>query len=199
MASLWCQTGAMDPGTYVGNIRQELDVAADPGGDDARAMAERLVAPLESALRLALLDALSDAADEITRDLAPGSVHLRPRGREPGFVVPPPPSEPIDQADAPAAELAPVAPQDDDGAMSRVNLRLSENLKGQIEEAAERAGLAVNGWVVRTGPPPPAGRRGGVAGTGGVARPPSAALVDGRARRTDRAARGSQRYTGWVR
>jgi hypothetical protein len=169
----------MDLGTYVSNIRQELALAAEAGGDDARALAERLAAPLESALRLALLDALSDAADEITRDLAPGSVHLRLRGREPGFVVTPPPSEPIDQVDAPAAELPPVALQDDDGAMARVNLRLSENLKGQIEEAAERAGLSVNGWLVRA----------------------AAAALDGsgQSRRTDRAARGSQRYTGWVR
>jgi hypothetical protein len=169
----------MDLGTYVSNIRQELALAAEAGGDDARALAERLAAPLESALRLALLDALSDAADEITRDLAPGSVHLRLRGREPGFVVTPPPSEPVDQVDAPAAGLPPVAPQDDDGAMARVNFRLSENLKGQIEEAAERAGLSVNGWLVRA----------------------AAAALDGsgQSRRTDRAARGSQRYTGWVR
>jgi hypothetical protein len=169
----------MDLGTYVSTIRQELAVAAEAGGDDARALAERLVAPLESALRLALLDALSDAADEITRDLAPGSVHLRLRGREPGFVVTPPPSEPVDQLDAPAAELPPVAAQDDDGAMARVNFRLSENLKGQIEEAAERAGLSVNGWLVRA----------------------AAAALDGngQSRRPDRAARGSQRYTGWVR
>jgi hypothetical protein len=172
----------MDLGTYVSNIRQELALAADAGGDDARALAERLAAPLESALRLALLDALSDAADEITRELAPGSVHLRLRGREPGFVVTPPPAEPNDQADAPAAELPPAPPQDDDGAMARVNFRLSENLKGQIEEAAERAGLSVNGWLVRA----------------------AAAALDGggqsrRTDRTDRAARGSQRYTGWVR
>ena len=169
----------MDLGTYVSNIRQELAVAADAGGDDARALAERLAAPLESALRLALLDALSDAADEITRDLAPGSVHLRLRGREPGFVVTPPPAEPLDQVDAPADELPPVVPQDDDGAMARVNFRLSENLKGQIEEAAERAGLSVNAWLVRA----------------------AAAALDGsgQSRRTDRAARGSQRYTGWVR
>jgi hypothetical protein len=169
----------MDLGTYVSNIRQELAVAAEAGGDDARALAERLVAPLDSALRLALLDALSDAADEITRDLAPGSVHLRLRGREPAFVVTPPPGEPADQVDTPAAELPPVASQDDDGAMSRVNFRLSENLKGQIEEAAERAGLSVNGWLVRA----------------------AAAALDGggQSRRPDRAARGSQRYTGWVR
>jgi hypothetical protein len=169
----------MDLGTYVSNIRQELAVAADAGGEDARAVAERLAAPLESALRLALLDALSDAADEITRDLAPGSVHLRLRGREPGFVVTPPPSESIDDA-VPAAELPPVAPEDDDGAMARVNLRLTESLKGRIENAAERAGLSVNGWLVRAA---------------------AAALdADGQGFRPDRrAARGSQRYTGWVR
>jgi hypothetical protein len=165
----------MDLGTYVSAIRQDLAVAAEAGGDDARALAERLAAPLESALRLALLDALSDAADEITRDLAPGSVHLRLSGREPGFVVTPPPTEPTDQSDA-AAELPMVAAPDDDGAMARVNLRLSENLKGQIEEAAERAGLSVNGWLVRA----------------------AAAALDTGARPA-RAARGSQRYTGWVR
>jgi hypothetical protein len=166
----------MDLGPYVSNIRHELAVAADAGGDDARALAERLVAPLESALRLALLDALSDAADEITRDLAPGSVHVRLRGREPGFVVTPPPTEPVDEPAASAAGLPPAAPEDDDGAMARVNFRLAESLKGRIEEAAERAGLSVNGWLVRA----------------------AAAALDGddRGRRT---ARGSQRYTGWVR
>src|SRR5208282_5692535 len=127
---------------YVATLRQELAAAAQMAGNEARELAERLATALESAARLALLEALSDAADEITRDLAPGSVHLRLRGREPGFVVTPPPSEPLDKSDAPAAELPPVAPQDDDGAMARVNFRLSENLKGQIEEAAERAGLS---------------------------------------------------------
>jgi hypothetical protein len=169
----------MDLGSYVSNIRHELALAADAGGEDARVLAERLAAPLESALRLALLDALSDAADEITRDLAPGSVHLRLRGREPAFVVTQPPSESLDEAGAPAGELPPVAPEDDDGAMARVNFRLTENLKGRIEEAAERAGLSVNGWLVRAS---------------------AAALdADGGGRGDRRAARGSQRLTGWVR
>ena len=66
----------MDLTPYVSNLRHELAVAADAGGDDARALAERLTAPLESAVRLVLLDALSTAAAEITRDLAPGSVDL---------------------------------------------------------------------------------------------------------------------------
>jgi hypothetical protein len=170
----------MDLGPYVSNIHHELAVAADAGGQDARALAERLAAPLESALRLALLDALSAAADEITRDLAPGSVHLRLRGREPDFVVTPPPAEPFGEASGPAGELPRVAPEDDDGAMARVNFRLTENLKARIEDAAERAGLSVNSWLVRAA---------------------AAALeADGDGRRGERrAARGSQRLTGWVR
>src|SRR6187455_2408453 len=84
----------MDLSPYVDGIRRELSVAAEAGGEDARALAERLTAPLESAVRLALLEALSAAADEITRDLAPGSVEVRLRGRDPDFVVTPPPAEP---------------------------------------------------------------------------------------------------------
>src|SRR5882672_3270640 len=76
---------------YVDNLRRELAVAAEAGGEDARALAERLTASLESAARLSLLEALSAAADEITRDLAPGSVEVRLRGRDPEFVVTPPP------------------------------------------------------------------------------------------------------------
>ena len=40
-----------------------------------------------------LLDALSAAADEITRELAPGSVELRLRAGEPDFVVTPAPAD----------------------------------------------------------------------------------------------------------
>src|SRR6266480_2930672 len=98
----------MDLTPYVSNLRHELAVAADAGGDDARALAERLTAPLESAVRLVLLDALSAAAAEITRDLAPGSVDLRLRGREPSFVVTPPPTDQwFEGPDAPGATVLP--------------------------------------------------------------------------------------------
>src|SRR3979490_1966524 len=129
----------MDLTQYVGDLRHQLTVAAEAGGGDRRGRAERLTAPLESATRLALLDALSAAADEITRDLAPGSVHVRLRGREPSFGVTPPPAR------APLPPPAP-APDGDEGATARINFRLGEHLKGRIEEAAERAGLSVNSW-----------------------------------------------------
>jgi hypothetical protein len=171
----------MDLGTYVSNLRHELAVAAEAGGEDARALAERLTAPLESAVRLALLDALSAAADEITRDLAPGSVHLRLRGREPSFVVTPPLADSFGEPDTSAVGAPPpVSPDGEDGAMARINFRLAEHLKGRIEEAADQAGLSVNGWLVRAA---------------------AAALEsDDRGRRFERRApRGEQRYTGWVR
>ena len=83
----------MDLTQYVENLRRELAVAAAAGGEDARVLAERLTAPLESAIKLMLLEALSAAADEITRELAPGSVELRLRAGEPDFVVTPAPGD----------------------------------------------------------------------------------------------------------
>ena len=210
----------MDLTPYVSNLRHELAIAADAGGDDARALAERLTAPLESAVRLVLLDALSAAAAEITRDLAPGSVDLRLRGREPSFVVTPPPAEQrrdptddvtemrtdrvtlsrdansgfdeigprlssealvkFDEPGLPAADVPPVMPEGEEGAAARISFRLTEHLKGRIEEAAAQAGLSVNAWLVRAA---------------------SAALESGdRGSRSDRRAPwGGQRYTGWVR
>lgn len=170
----------MDLTPYVDTLRDQLAVAAESGGQDARALAERLVAPLESAARLALLEALSAAAEEITRDLAPGSVDLRLRGREPGFVVTLPPSDTV-PPEAPVDDVPPPAPIDaEEGAMTRINLRLSENLKGRIEDAATTAGLSLNAWLVRAA---------------------GAALgSDDTARHTERRPkRGSERYTGWVR
>src|SRR3954452_18123970 len=83
----------MDLTPYVDTLRRELAVAAEAGGEDARQLAERLTAPLESATRLTLLNVLSAAMDEITRELAPGSVDVRLRGLDPDLVVPPPPAD----------------------------------------------------------------------------------------------------------
>jgi len=167
----------MDLTSYVTRLREELAEAAELGGADARALAERLTAPMDSAFRLALLDALSAAADEITRDLAPGSVELRLRGGSPGFVVTPPPVEHVG-AEPAAAEPAEFAEIPDDGAVSRINFRLPDQLKTRIEEAAGRDGLSVNAWLVRAA---------------------TAAVQPGDRPRTSRAAVGGERFTGWAR
>jgi len=174
----------MDLRPYVENLRNEFAVAAEGADPDGRALAERLFTQLEAATRLTLLDALSDAADEITRELAPGSVHVRLRGREPAFEVTlaSPQIEDADEAAGPAAAPAPVlAPDGDDGGTSRINLRLPDYLKASIEEAAGRAGLSVNGWLVRA-----------AAGAVGASDP------DRRpARRAE--SRSGQHFTGWAR
>jgi hypothetical protein len=127
---------------YVDSVRHELSVAAAAGGQDAQALAERLTAPLESAIRLVLLEALSEAAQQITRDLAPGSVDVRLRGRDPEFSV----STGIE--DGPDA--AAVMPEsDDDGGTWRVTLRLPEHLRAHVDAAARGDGLSVNAWLVR--------------------------------------------------
>lgn len=138
----------MNISQYAENLRHELLVAAEAGGDEARALAERLTAPLESATRLVLLEALSDAAAEITSELAPGSVDVRLRGRDPEFVVTRAPSNNALE-DVGHAPTAPSTPEADEGSTTRTTLRLPEQLKGRVEEAASREGLSVNTWLVR--------------------------------------------------
>jgi hypothetical protein len=170
----------MDLTSYVGNLGREFATLAEAGGEEARALVERLTGPLESAIRMTLLEALSAAADEITRDLAPGSVELRLRGRDPDFVVTVPPAE-----GAPAAAEA--VPDDDlpfteESPAARINVRLPEQLKAAVEQAAAREGRSVNAWLVR-------------AAAAGVQRadrdqPPA---LPGTAKRA------KQGFTGWVR
>jgi hypothetical protein len=135
----------MDLTFYVSNLGREFATLAEAGGDEARAMVERLTGSLESAIRMTLLDALSAAADEITRELAPGSVELRLRGRDPSFVVTPPPAEPIED-DPAIADDALIA---EEGPGSRINVRLPDRLKAAVEEAAAKEGRSVNAWLVR--------------------------------------------------
>ncbi|GAA4621466.1 hypothetical protein GCM10023196_009760 [Actinoallomurus vinaceus] len=140
--------------SYVAQLRQELAVAAETGGDEARELAERLTAPLQSAVRLVLLEALSAAAEEITRELAPGSVDVRLRRGEPEFVVETPATGAEEEtAGATAPEVEPAPPVSygaKDGTVSRISLRLPEELKNRAEQAADREGLSVNAWLVRT-------------------------------------------------
>jgi hypothetical protein len=161
----------MDLRPYVEDIHRQLISAAEAGGEDARAVAERLIAPLDAAMRLALQDVLAAAADEITTELAPGSVELRLRGRDPEFVVTPPPADvPAGPAESTAV---PAVVDGDDGAMSRINVRMPEHLKARVEGAAAGEGLSVNAWLVRaaaaaverTGPGRPAERRAPQGGT----------------------------------
>ncbi|MGY1778783.1 hypothetical protein [Geodermatophilus sp. SYSU D01036] len=169
----------MDLTPFVEQLRRELVLAAAPGGEEARELAERLTAPLESSVRLALLSALSAAAEELTGQLAPGAVDVRLRGSEIGFVVTPPPAA-AEPHDTPAPEA--VLPDGDDGSTIRITLRLPEQLKVRVEEAAARLGSSVNTWLVR-------------AVSDAVTRTDRPAAPEARRSRWS----SGQSYTGWVR
>jgi HicB family len=173
----------MDLGPYLQDIHRQMEAAAEAGGEEARAVAERIAAPLEAAIRLALQDVLAAAAEEITVELAPGSVELRLRGRDPEFVVTPPAGPSVEEEQAGEGdwpgESVPAGSGQGEGTVSRINLRLPESLKARIEQAASAEGLSVNSWLVR-------------AASAGLGRADSA-------RRRERRPRGAQRYTGWAR
>lgn len=162
----------MDLGTYVGDLQRQLVDAAEHGTGETRAVAERLAAGLDAATRLVLLDALSTAAGEITRDLAPGSVDLRLRGREVEFVVTPAGGESdADERTVPSVDL-------DDASTSRTTLRLPDALKVRVDEAAAADGLSVNTWLVRA---------------------VAAALEPRRRRSAQRTLRTGDSFAGWAR
>lgn len=162
----------MELGRYVSDLQRQLLDAAENGTDDTRAVAERLVGGLDAAARLVLLDALSTAAGEITRDLAPASVDLRLRGRDIEFVV----TQPTTESDA---DERPIASVDlDDASTSRTTLRLPDALKTRVDEAATTDGVSVNTWLVRA----------------------IAAALDPKQRRaTQRTLRTGDNFAGWAR
>jgi hypothetical protein len=170
----------MDLSPYVDQLRRELAASAELGGDEARALAERLTGPLEASLRLALLSALSSAAEEITSQLAPGSVDVRLRGGDLGFVVIPPPAAEHEDEPAPVPPPSPGA-EADEGGTARITLRLPEPLKARIEDAAGREGFSVNTWLVR-------------AVSRGLDPAESSSSPDRRRNRWS-----GQQYSGWVR
>jgi hypothetical protein len=156
---------------YVDAVRHELGLAASAGGADAEALAQRLTAPLDSALRLVLLEALSEAAEQITRELAPSAVHVRLNGRDPEFTVDrAAPAEPVMASGPSGADIA----DDDRGGTWRVTLRLPESLRAGVEAAARGEGVSVNAWLVRSA----------TAALGGSA---------------DRTRSGGKSFSGWVR
>lgn len=166
----------MDLDRYLAELRVRLAATAEIGDAEARALAERLSVALEAATRLTVLEVLSDAASEITRQIAPGSVDVLLRGTDPHLVV----TRPTESA---FAEITPASAPDeeealDDTVTSRTTLRLPDRLKARVEQAAAEDGLSVNSWLVRA----------------------IAAALEPKSRRAARReTRGGDSFTGWAR
>jgi uncharacterized protein (DUF1778 family) len=162
---------------YTQQVHEQLRAAAALGDERTQQVAAALATAAESAVRLAILAALSDAAAELTSTLAATggpAVTVALDGDEIR----------VDIVSAALPDEAP-SPADEGEASARISLRLSEKLKSDVEQAAGRDGVSVNTWLVRAAGAALNRPAGGWPGGWGA----SAASSHGR---------GANRVTGWV-
>ena len=139
----------MDLTPYIDGLRRDLMAAAAAGTEETRTTAGLLAEAMEPAARLAILDALSAATADVTAALSGVTVEIRMHGREPRISVDIVEAEPEGGPPEPPTPPVPPAPPGEDDGTARVTLRLPESVKARTEEAAARAGISVNSWLVR--------------------------------------------------
>jgi len=141
----------MDLTPYVTAIRDDLNTAAAAGDETTQRAAATLSAALEPAVRLAVMNAMSDLAAEVTAALPEHVVDVRLDGKDVGVAVTSTAeTAATDDAntDQAAGTSAAGAAQDDVGGdISRITLRMLEQLKGQAEQAAANQGVSLNTYV----------------------------------------------------
>ncbi len=129
----------IDP--YIEKLRASLRAAAELGGDEGRAAAERVGTALEPAARLAIMEAVTQAAAEISSELPSGAIGVRLAGEGLEFQFNRGPESYPEPPAPPAAD-------EDEALTARVTLRIPEAVKARIEEFAAAAGVSLNSWIV---------------------------------------------------
>lgn len=132
----------MDLTTYTDSLRDDLTAAAALGDEQTRRTAAALATSVEPALRLTLMTALSDLSAEVTAALGDRVVEVRLDGRDVRVVVT---GDTV--APEPATAPGPRSVEDVTGDISRVTLRVVEQVKARAEEAANREGVSLNSWL----------------------------------------------------
>ncbi|PEH76899.1 hypothetical protein CRM89_13650 [Nocardia sp. FDAARGOS_372] len=123
---------------YTAQLRENLIAAAALGDEKTQATAAALAAATENSARLVLLAALSDLAAEVSTTLGDRTVHVSMSGTD----------AVVDVRKDPAADEPPTF-EEMTGDISRVTLRLVEQMKAKAEEAAAASGVSLNSWLSR--------------------------------------------------
>ena len=136
---------------YIDAVQRDLGAVAAAGDVETSTTVQRVGAALEASLRLRFLEAVTEAAHELTPQIPTGHVEVRLAGGDPSLVY-------VEEAAAPGPVVG------DEAFTARITLRLPEGLKSGIEAAAAREGMSVNSWIVQAlsrsiDPRPPRGRR----------------------------------------
>jgi hypothetical protein len=134
----------MDLSPYLQSVRVGVANASALADEPTQKVAERLGTAIESSTRLALIQALSDAAGTISAELAPSSVELRMVGQDPEFVVS------VQTAEAEPTLLLPepesgegdTSESPEDEPISRITLRLPQSVKTRVDEMASTEGIS---------------------------------------------------------
>jgi hypothetical protein len=121
---------------YIQALKDDLNGVAQLGDENVARAAQLLSMALESSFGRRLLEALNEAALELTTQLEGARVEVRLSGNEPQLVV-------VEEQAEPTAGPA------DEAYTARITLRLPESLKARLEEAAAREGMSVNTWLVQ--------------------------------------------------
>jgi HicB family len=160
----------MDLSPYIQSLRDDLLTAASVGDEQARRAATMLATAIEPATRLAIMNALSDLAAEITGALQDTTVDIRLDGRDVRVNVARHGQSPERASDSSpfasshassyASDAYPTdssttpedlrrAVQDAGGELSRTTVRLFNELKTQAERAASDQGVSLNTYISR--------------------------------------------------
>ena len=126
----------MQMAPFIEALQRDLDEIAGIGDEPTAEAARRLSQAIRASAGLRLLDALGDAALELSSQLPSGHVEVRLSGQDPSLVYVG--EEPTEQ------------PASAEDASARITLRLAETLKESVEAAAAREGVSVNTWIVRS-------------------------------------------------
>lgn len=143
----------MDLSQYVGSVREQLANASALADEQTQHLVQKLGTSLDSALRLTLIQALSDAAVEISTELAPTTVEVRMDGAEPEFVIRQASAGTHDESYADDSDDSDddddendVEDEDEEG-QARISLRLSTRLKRRVDDAADEDEVSTNAWI----------------------------------------------------
>src|SRR2546423_6144142 len=132
----------MDLTPYLAALPEDLITTASAGDESTRRAAEVLAAAIGPSARLAIMNALADLAAEVTASLDDHVVEVRLDGRDVQVVVTSTATPPPEEESTP-----PPPPMDEGGDMSRMTLRLFEQLKAKAEAAAAAQGVSLNSFV----------------------------------------------------
>lgn len=139
----------MDLTEYTARLRDDLTAAAALGDEHTQRIAQALAAAMERSAQLMLVSALSDLAREASEEMGDRTLHVRFDGTEATVESARrrPDSGPGDSGRPSDPTDAFRTLEDMTGDISRVTLRLVDQIKSRAEEAALQDGMSLNSWV----------------------------------------------------